>query len=44
MKGSIKMKRHDKGKIATRIMAGILAGLMVLGTVGTLLYYIFAQN
>lgn len=36
------MKQHDKGKIATKIMAGILAGLMLLGTVGTLLYYIFA--
>ena len=32
----------NKGKIATRIMAGILAGLMLLGSVGTLLYYIFA--
>ena len=37
-------QRRDKTKIATRIMAGILAGLMVLGAVGTLLYYIFAQN
>lgn len=38
------VKAHDKSKIATRIMAGILAGLMVLGAVGTLLYYIFTQN
>lgn len=38
------IKQRDKAKIATRIMAGILAALMVLGTVGTLLYYIFAQN
>ena len=37
-------KQRDKAKIATRIMAGLLAGLMVLGTVGTLLYYIFTQN
>ena len=36
------MKKYDKGKIATKIMAGILAGLMLLGAVGTLLYYIFA--
>ncbi len=41
-KEGIKMKQHDKGKIATKIMAGILAALMLLGTVGTLLYYIFA--
>ena len=38
------IKGRDKTKIATRIMAGILAGLMVLGVVGTLLYYIFTQN
>ena len=36
------MKQRNKGKIATRILAGILAALMLLGTVGTLLYYIFA--
>ena len=41
------MKEHtkskmDKGKMATRILAGILAALMLLGSVGTLLYYIFA--
>lgn len=34
--------KHNKGKIATKIMAGILVALMLLGTVGTLLYYIFA--
>lgn len=33
---------NNKGKMFTRIVAGILAGLMVLGAVGTLLYYIFA--
>ncbi len=32
-----------KGKIATKILAGVLVALMLLGTVGTLLYYIFAQ-
>lgn len=36
------MKQHEKGKIATRILAGILVALMLLGSVGTLLYYIFA--
>jgi len=41
------MKEHtktkiDKSKIATRILAGALAALMLLGSVGTLLYYIFA--
>lgn len=34
--------KHNKGKIATKIMAGILVALMLLGSVGTLLYYIFA--
>ena len=33
---------YNKGKIATKIMAGILVALMLLGSVGTLLYYIFA--
>ena len=46
-KGKRLMKEHtkskmDKGKMATRILAGILAALMLLGSVGTLLYYIFA--
>ncbi len=36
------MKQHDKGKIATRILAGVLAAFMILGSVGTVLYYIFA--
>ncbi len=34
--------RHNKGKIAVRIMAGILVALMLLGSIGTVLYYIFA--
>lgn len=33
-------KRLDKGKLFTRILAGIMAGLMVLGTLGTFIYYI----
>ena len=37
-------KTRDKAKIATRIMAGVLAALMVLGTVGTLLYYLFTTQ
>ena len=46
-KGKRLMKEHtkskmDKGKMATRILAGVLAALMLLGSVGTLLYYIFA--
>ena len=36
------MKQKNKGKIATKIMAGVLVALMLLGTIGTLLYYIFA--
>lgn len=35
------MKKHDKGKIATRIIAGILAVGMLLGSIISILYYIF---
>lgn len=31
-------KKHDIGKIATRVMAAILAGLMLLSVVATLIY------
>ena len=33
--------KMDKSKLLVRIMAGILAGLMVLATATTLLYYLF---
>lgn len=36
-------QRHDIGKIATRIIAGILAALMVAGFAGTLIYYLMAM-
>ena len=41
------MKEHsktktDKSKIATKILAGVMAALMLLGSVASLLYYIFA--
>lgn len=36
------MKKHDKSKITTRILAGVLVALMLLGSIGTVLYYIFA--
>ena len=41
-KEEIKMakKKIDKQKLATRILAGILAGLMVLGVATTLIWYI----
>lgn len=32
-------KKHDAGKIFVRIMAGILAGLMLLAACATLLFY-----
>jgi len=35
-----KKNKHDLGKIATRIMAAVLAGLMLLGTIATLIYYL----
>lgn len=33
-------KKIDKSKIATRIIAGIMAALMVLGICFTLIYYL----
>lgn len=35
-------KKIDKSKLFTRIMAGILAGLMVFSILATILFYIFA--
>lgn len=35
-------KQHDIGKIATKIVAAILAILMVVGFAGTLIYYLVA--
>jgi len=37
-----KKEKIDKQKLATRIIAGILAALMVFGTVITLLWQLFA--
>lgn len=36
-------KKRDIGKIATRVMAAILALLMVLGFGATLVYYLIAM-
>ena len=36
-------KQIDKRKIFTRIMACILAGLMVVSIAGTLIYYLVAK-
>lgn len=36
-------KNRDAGKIFTKIMATILALLMVLGIAGTLIYYLIAM-
>ena len=33
-------KKIDKGKILTRVIAAIMAGLMVLGICFTLIYYL----
>lgn len=33
-------RKVDKSKIATRVMAGFLALLMVVGTVGSFAYYL----
>lgn len=33
--------RKTKGQIAVKVMAFILAGLMLLATAGTLIYYLF---
>lgn len=34
-------KKIDKGQVAIKVMAGILAGIMVLAFAGTLMFYIF---
>lgn len=39
----ISMKKQDKKKIVTRIMAAILAGAMVFGTVATLIAFVFSK-
>lgn len=36
-------RKIDKQKLATRIIAGILAGLMVLSVGFTLIWYLVAQ-
>ena len=36
-------KQRDIGKIATKVMAIVLAALMVLGIGGTLIYYLVAM-
>ena len=36
--------KKDIGKLATRIMAIILAGMMILSVAGTLIYYIIAMT
>lgn len=38
----MKQTKRNKEKIAQKIVAGILVALTLLGSVGTLLYYIFA--
>ena len=40
MKKEEPKKKHDIGKIATKVMAAILALMMVLAVAGTLIYYI----
>ena len=35
-----KKKKTDKYKMMTRILAGVLAGLMVLGMATTLIWYL----
>lgn len=37
---TMEKKKIDKRKLATRIMAGFLALLMVVGTVGSFVYYL----
>lgn len=40
-KSEVKTKRHlDKGQMFVRIMAFVLAGMMVFGTIGTLVFAI----
>lgn len=36
-------KQRDIGRIATKIMAAVLAILMVVGFAGTLIYYLLAM-
>ena len=36
-------KQLDKGRIFTKIMAGILAFLMVVSVAGTLIYYLVGR-
>lgn len=36
----VEKKKIDKQKLATRIIAGFLALLMVVGTVGSFVYYL----
>ena len=38
-----KKKNRDAGKVFTRIMATILVVLMLAGTVGSLVYYLFTN-
>lgn len=35
-------KKYEAGKIFVKVMAGLLAVLMVLAVAATLLYYVFA--
>ena len=35
--------QKEKSQLFVRIMAGVLAGLMMVGTVGTLVYYLFTM-
>lgn len=37
------MKKQDKKKMWTRILTVVLLGVMILGTMGTLLYALFAR-
>ena len=39
-KKKVEKKKLDKKKLATRIMAGFLAILMLVGTVGSFIYYL----
>lgn len=39
-KKKVEKKKIDKKKLATRIMAGFLAILMLVGTVGSFVYYL----
>ncbi len=40
---SKEQKRYDKGQIFVKIMAGILAFMMILSICGTLLFYIIGK-